>query len=149
MLSNIDDTNPRPSADSHDGAGNVSTGISDADSTSANKNALPFVASRRSPQAGRRSGAETRIANHTAAPITGKCSSTAGYSRLANRFALTVTTRINATTPTRVQSTEIALESPLTIGACACCWRAAINPQTASATAAPAYACSTSIGLTP
>ena len=78
MLSNTADTKPRPSAVCHDASGRCSTGIIEAIVTRDNKNIAPLKASGSNDHSGLRTGADTRIATHTAAPSTGNWSSTAG-----------------------------------------------------------------------
>ena len=64
----------------------------------------------------RRKGAVARMATQTAAPITGKWSSTAGKYRLAATFAAMAASRITATIATRVQSTRCSIVASLMIG---------------------------------
>src|ERR1700688_1925960 len=106
MLSNTADRNPRPSVVSHEADGSFSTGIIAAVVTSARRKTVPRKVAGSSGQSGRRAPAVTRIAAHTAAPITGKRSSTSGYLRLATTFATIATTRMKATIATRAQSTR-------------------------------------------
>ena len=71
MLSNTADTKPRPSAVCQDASGSFSTGIIEAQVTSASRKIVPLKVSGMTSQSGRRSGAVTRITTHTARPITG------------------------------------------------------------------------------
>ena len=105
MLSNTAETKPKPKAVCHDAAGKCSTGIIDAIVTSESKKIVPFIAPGNSDQSGLRSGTASKIATHTATPITGNWSSTAGKYRFATTLASTAATRMKATMPTRVQST--------------------------------------------
>jgi hypothetical protein len=61
MLSNTADTNPRPKAVGHDAEGNVSTGIIEADVTSASRKIVPLNVSRSTAQSSRRNGAVSKI----------------------------------------------------------------------------------------
>ena len=61
MLSNTDDRKPRPSAVCHEARGNSSTGISDAQVTSARRKIVPLKVSGMIAQSGRRIGAVARI----------------------------------------------------------------------------------------
>ncbi len=149
MLSNTAERKPRPKAVSHDAAGSFSTGIIAAVVTSARRNIVPLKVAGRSVQSGLRNGAEARIATHTAAPITGKTSSTCGNSRLATTLATIATTRMKATMPTRAQSTRTPAGGSFMIGEYACCWRAAITPKIARAAPAPTNPSRTSSGSTP
>src|SRR5262245_29121727 len=117
MLSNTADTKPRPNAVGQDAAGSFSTGIIEAQVTSASRNTEPLNASGSNPHSGLRSGTQTRIATQTAAPITGKWSSSAGNLRFAITLARIAATRIQATMPTRVQSTAMPGAASLVIGA--------------------------------
>src|SRR5512134_221808 len=116
MLSKTAETKPRPSAVSHEAAGSFSTGIRDAQVMSDSRKMLPLKDSGSSDQSGLRKGTQARIATHTAAPMKGKLSETAGNLRLTNTFAPIAAARIAATIPTRVQSTWMRLEVSLAIG---------------------------------
>src|SRR5258708_19036627 len=97
MLSNTAERNPRPKAVSQDAAGSFSTGIIAAVVTRASRKIVPLKVAGRRDQSGLRKGAETRIATHTAAPITGKRSSASGKRRFAPTLATIATTRLKAT----------------------------------------------------
>ena len=116
MLSNTADTKPSPSAVCHDASGSCSTGIIDAQVTSASRKIVPLKVSGITSQSGRRSGAVARMTTQTASPITGMTSSSAGNFRLAMTFARIATTRIAATMNTRVQSTCKLRGASFTIG---------------------------------
>ncbi len=61
MLSNTEDKNPSPNAVRHEAAGNSSTGISEAQLTSASRNTVPLKVSGMTDQSGRRSGVASRM----------------------------------------------------------------------------------------
>src|SRR5262245_49066429 len=67
ILSNTAETKPRPSVVCHDAAGSFSTGMSEAQVTSASRNTDPLNASGSRPQSGRRAAAVARMATQTAA----------------------------------------------------------------------------------
>ena len=94
MLSNTAETKPRPSAVCQDASGSFSTGIIDAEVTSASRKIVPLKVSGMISQSGRRNGAAARITTHTASPITGMASSSAGNFRLAITLARMATTRM-------------------------------------------------------
>src|SRR5690348_14996751 len=74
MLSKTAETKPRPSAVCQDAAGSLSTGIKDAQRIRESRKMLPTKAPGSSAQSGFRSGALTRSASHTAAPMNGNAS---------------------------------------------------------------------------
>src|SRR2546423_1551732 len=102
MLSNTAEMKPSESVVGHDAAGSFSTGIIDAQVTSASRNTEPLNASGSSFQSGCRNGTVRRIAAHTAAPISGNASSAAGNLTLARTLAAMAASRITATMNTRV-----------------------------------------------
>src|SRR3954451_20637368 len=104
MLSNTAEINPRPSAVGHDGAGNSSTGIIEAQTTKAKRKIVPLAVSGRTAQSGRRSGAVARMTVHTAMPINGNASSTAGNVMFAITLTATAQIRMAATMKKRVHS---------------------------------------------
>jgi hypothetical protein len=69
MLSNTEDTTPRPNVDTAVAGGNSSTGIIDAINTSDSKNTLPVTAAGTTFQSGRRHGVTSRITPMTVAPL--------------------------------------------------------------------------------
>ena len=77
MLSNTAEMKPRPIAVCQDAAGSLSTGIMEAQVTSASRKIVPLVASGNRLQSGLRNGAVTRIASPTATPMKGKLSAIA------------------------------------------------------------------------
>src|SRR2546423_15597070 len=97
MLSKTAERNPRPSVDGHEAGGNFSTGISDADKTSARRKIEPLNVSGSNSQSGRRSPAESRRAIQTAAPMKGKLSAKCGNFKFNVAVLATARTRINAT----------------------------------------------------
>ena len=116
MLSNTAETKPSASVLGHEAAGSFSTGIIDAQVTSASRKMDPLNASGSSFHCGWRSGAVARIAIHTAAPITGNASRTCGKRTFATTFATIAATRITATMNTRGQSTRCSMRASLMIG---------------------------------
>src|SRR5688572_20198427 len=117
MLSNTDDKKPRPNAVCHEAAGNCSTGIIDALNTSESKNTEPLKAPGNRLHSGLRSRAVSSSATHTAAPRNGNRSDTALKRRFTVTLTTTAATRMNATTPTRTQSTGGCEASYFWIGA--------------------------------
>ena len=103
MLSNTALKKPRPKALGHDAAGKCCTGIMDAHITKESKKVLPLSASGSRLQAGARHGVVSRIATHTAMPMTGKLSNTAGWRRLKYTLAPTALSRMMATMQRRAQ----------------------------------------------
>ncbi len=77
MLSNTADTKPRPKAVCEEAAGSFSTGIIEAQVTSASRNTVPLTAPGSSSHSGLRSGAVTRIAATTVTPRNGNLSASA------------------------------------------------------------------------
>src|SRR5690349_7609359 len=148
MLSNTAETNPSPNAVCHDGGGSCSTGISEADNTSASRTTVFLNAPGSSVQAGRRTGLATTIARNAARPTTGTRSGTAGKYTFAVTLAVIAAANVNSTMPSRGQSSGRACTASFTIGACAFCWNAAMRPHTTSAGSAATYACTTSSGDT-
>jgi hypothetical protein len=128
MLSNTEERKPRPSAVCHDASGNSSTGISDALVTSASRKIVPLKVSGMISQSGRRSAAVARITTHTASPITGTTSSTAGNFRLATTLDVIAMIRIAATMPTWVHSIVSPRGASFRIGEWRCCCSAAGMP---------------------
>ncbi len=63
---------PRPKAECQEAAGNFSTGIIDAQSTSDRRKIEPLTVSGSTSQSGRRTTTESRIATHTATPMKWK-----------------------------------------------------------------------------
>jgi hypothetical protein len=116
MLSNTAETKPRPRVVCQEAAGNFSTGMSDAQVTRASRKTEPLNASGSSLQSGRRSVAVSRIATQTAAPMTGKWSSTAGKYRLAATLAPIAASRMTPTIAMRAQSTRCWTLASLMIG---------------------------------
>src|SRR5215471_14841436 len=105
MLSNTAETKPSPIATRHDASGSLCTGIIDAASTSDSRNMLPLKALGSSSHAGRRSGTQTRMAAHTAAPMKGKVSEISLNRTLTTTLTTIAETRIRATMKTLAQST--------------------------------------------
>ena len=149
ILSNTDETTPRPSAVCHDAAGNVSTGITEAAVTSARRKIVPLKVSGRMVQSGARKTAVSKIAAQTASPSTGTVSSSAGNFRFAVTFATSAAVRMTATMKTRTPSTRKPLGGFFTIGEKRCCRIAAGTAKIASATTAAIYASRTLSGLIP
>ena len=136
MLSNTDDTKPRPSVVCHDADGNVSTGITEAAVTSARRKIVPLKVSGMMLQSGVRRNAVSKIAAQTASPSTGSVSSSAGNFRFAVTFATNAAVRMAATMKTRAPSTRDPLGGFFTIGEKRCCLIAAGTAKIASATTA-------------
>src|SRR5688572_26646873 len=136
MLSNTDDTNPRPRVVGHDAGGNCSTGISDAHITSDKRKMLPFTDSGTTVQSGFRHGTASRIAAHTAAPMNGKLSDTDAKRVLMSTLAPIAATKIRATMATRLQSMRVPCAESFWIGEWRCCWIAAGTAKMTSAAAA-------------
>src|SRR5436190_20284788 len=101
MLSKTEDRKPRPNVVGHEAPGSFSTGMREAHITSESRKIVPLSAFGRSDQSGRRIGAVARIATQTAAPITGKWSSTSLKYRFAATLATIAAMRIAATIATR------------------------------------------------
>src|SRR5688572_20355009 len=97
MLSNTAEIQPSAKVVCQEAGGSFSTGISEAQVTSASRNTDPLNASGSSFQSGGRHAAVATIATHTAAPITGKWSRTCGKRRLATTLAPIAASRITAT----------------------------------------------------
>src|SRR4029078_777728 len=100
----------------HDASGNCSTGIIEAQVTSASRKTVPLNVSGITSQSGLRSAAVARIATHTARPITGMASSRAGNLRFATTLARIAASRIVEMMNTRVQSTARPLGASFVIG---------------------------------
>src|SRR5258707_15553404 len=116
MLSKTAERNPRPKAVCQEAAGSFSTGIIAAQATSESRKIVPLNVAGITFQSGARSGIEARIAAHTASPITGARSSQTGNQTLATTFATMAATRMNATMPTRAQSTRTPAGASFMIG---------------------------------
>src|SRR5688500_10004426 len=117
MLSNTADRKPRPSAVCHEARGNSSTGISEAQVTSARRKIVPLKVSGMIAQSGRRIGAVARMTAQTASPITGTTSSSAGNLRLAVTLARMAMIRIEATKQIDGMAVFNPIGSTVTIGA--------------------------------
>src|SRR3954469_13554668 len=102
MLSNTAETKPRPIAVCQDAAGSFSTGISDAQVTSASRKIVPLKVSGITFQSGLRHGVVTSRTTQTDAPMIGKASSAAGNRRLAITLDRIATIRIANTITTRL-----------------------------------------------
>src|SRR5688572_8014440 len=125
MLSKTEDRKPRPRVVIAEAAGSFSTGIIEAQVTSASRKMEPLKAPGRSFQSGWRMAAAVRRATQTAVPITGKWSRTSLKYRLATTFATIAAIRIQNTIASRAQSTCTDSAESFMIGWKACCCLAA------------------------
>src|SRR5690242_12263349 len=106
MLSKIAERNPIPKVVCHEGTGRFSTGISEAALTKASRKIEPRKARGSRDQFDERAGTTAAMAIHVAAPTNGKRLICVGYLKLTKKFVPITTSRINATKPTRSQSTS-------------------------------------------
>src|SRR5688572_30686860 len=149
MLSKTAERKPSPRVVIEEAAGSFSTGIIEAQVTSASRKIEPLKAPGRSFQSGWRITAAVRRAIQTAVPITGKWSRTSLKYRLATTFATIAAIRIQNTIASRAQSTCTDSAESFMIGWKACCCLAAKYAKNAVAAKAATYASSTASGLTP
>ena len=149
MLSKIAETRPKPSVVVADALGRTSTGISEADRTSASKKRLPRAAPGTSFQLSGRKAVPASNVNHNAAASNGKSSARDPRMALAARFVHAAAARAVTTIPIRQPSTRMGSEALLFAVAQLACCRDATVPKTTRAVAEPMYAGSTASGLVP
>ncbi len=104
MLSKTAERKPRASVDGHEAGGSFSTGIIEAQVTSASRKTEPLMAPGIRLHSGLRSGAASSSATQTALPRKGKLSASAANFRFTVTLVAIAATRMNATMPTRAQS---------------------------------------------
>src|SRR5688572_33498160 len=115
MLSNTEEMNPRPNVLGQDAGGSLSTGIMDAQVTSARRKRLPLNASGIRLHWGLRHGAQASSTTQTATPIAGKFPMKFLKWRFTATLVPTAAISIAATMATRAQSIGGWRPSALTI----------------------------------